>query len=137
MFAAVPLLALPVLVYNVLVLTMAGGFGSTDAAAKLSRPLFSFAPPPGGLWAVSTADILIGASLVVMFVEMLKSTASRRMALVNHSLSALLFVVCLVELLLSPAFATSTFALITLMVLLDVLAGFIVTIAGARAGSGG
>ena len=44
----------------------------------------------------------------------------------------LLFVALLVELLLLPAFATSTFFLITLMVLLDVLAGFIVTIVAAR-----
>ena len=34
--------------------------------------------------------------------------------------------------LLLPAFATSTFFLLALMVLLDVLAGFIVTIVAAR-----
>lgn len=43
-----------------------------------------------------------------------------------------LFIVCLVEFLLLPAFATSTFFLLALMVLLDVLAGFIVTIVAAR-----
>jgi hypothetical protein len=43
-----------------------------------------------------------------------------------------LFILCLVEFLLFPAFATSTFFLVTLMVLLDVLAGFIVTIVAAR-----
>ncbi len=44
----------------------------------------------------------------------------------------LLFIVCLVEFLLFSAFATSTFFLVTLMVLLDVLAGFIVTIVASR-----
>jgi uncharacterized membrane protein len=43
-----------------------------------------------------------------------------------------LFIVCLVEFLLFPAFATSTFFLLMLMVLLDVLAGFIVTIVASR-----
>jgi uncharacterized membrane protein len=37
-----------------------------------------------------------------------------------------------VEFLLFPAFATSSFFLLTLMVLLDVLAGFIVTIVASR-----
>lgn len=74
----------------------------------------------------------MAASLVVLFVELLKSTTSRRIAIINHSLSMVLFIFCLVEFLLFPAFATSTFFLVTLMVLLDVLAGFIVTIVSAR-----
>ena len=81
---------------------------------------------------VSLGDLLLAASLVVLFVELLKSTTSRKIAIINHSLSMVLFILCLVEFLLAPAFATSTFFLITLMVLLDVLAGFIVTIVAAR-----
>jgi hypothetical protein len=86
----------------------------------------------GAEWPVSLGDLLIAASLVVLFIELLKSTTSRKVAIINHSLSMVLFIGCLVEFLLSPAFATSTFFLITLMVLLDVLAGFIVTIVSAR-----
>ena len=56
--------------------------------------------------------------------------ADRRWAIVNHALSMALFVGCLVEILLAPAFANSCFFLVTLMVLLDVLAGFIVTFSG-------
>ena len=47
-------------------------------------------------------------------------------------LSMILFVICLVEFLLIKGFATSTFFLIVTMVMLDVLAGFIVTIISAR-----
>jgi len=83
-------------------------------------------------WMVSLGDILVAASLAVLFVELLKSTTSQRVAIINHALSMMLFVGCLVEFLLAPACATSTFFLITLMVLLDVLAGFIVTIVSAR-----
>jgi len=50
----------------------------------------------------------------------------------NHGFSLILFVVCLVEFLLFPAFATSVFFLIMVMTLLDVMAGFMVTIAAAR-----
>ncbi|MEO8925849.1 MAG: hypothetical protein ABI306_01685 [Caulobacteraceae bacterium] len=132
MFAAAPLLVLPVITYNLFVLTLGGGFQIRDAHARLTAPLFQLTTAPGGVWPVSAADLLLAASLVVLFIELLKSTASRRLAVVNHSLAMVLFLVCLVELLLAPAFATSTFFLITLMVLLDVLAGFIVTVATPR-----
>lgn len=132
MFAALPLLALPVLVYNLVVLTLPGGFKAADASQRLVEPLFTIRMTSGAGWAVGLSDLLLAASLVVLFVELLKSTNSKRLAIVNHSLSMVLFIVCLVEFLLLPAFATSTFFLLALMVLLDVLAGFIVTIVAAR-----
>ena len=60
------------------------------------------------------------------------NSGARKIAIINHSLSMILFIVCLVEFLLFRGFATSVFFLITVMVLLDVLAGFIVTIISAR-----
>ena len=132
MFAAFPLLVLPVLLYNLVLLSMKGGLGTGDAAAQMGQTLFTIHMTSGGAWPVSLGDLLLGASLVVMFVELLKSTNSRNVAIVNHSLSMILFVACLVEFLLLKGFATSVFFLITLMVLLDVLAGFIVTIVSAR-----
>ena len=86
----------------------------------------------GALWVLSLGDVLVIAALVVLFVELLKSTSSRSTAIVNHGLSMLLFVICLLQFLLLEAFATSSFFLITLMVLLDVLAGFIVGMVAAR-----
>ena len=124
MIAAFPLLALPVLLYNIVALT--------GAAPSLTETMFTMRMASGADWPVTLGDLLLVISLVVLFVELLKSTNSRRAAILNHGLSMLLFVVCLVELLLGPAFATSTFFLITLMVLLDVLAGFIVSIVTAR-----
>ncbi len=132
MFAAFPLLALPVLLYNLVLLTMKGGVQTADAATQFSAPLFSVPMTSHGVWPVSLGDLFLGASLVVLFIELLKSTNSRNVAIINHSLSMLLFVVCLVEFLLLRGFATSVFFLITLMVLLDVLAGFVVTIVSAR-----
>lgn len=132
MFAAIPLLALPVLVYNVIVLTLPGGFMAVDAAQRMGQQLFAVHMTSHIDWSVSLGDLLLAAALVVLFIELLKSTTSRRLAIINHSFSLLLFIGCLVEFLLAPAFATSTFFLLGLMVLLDVLAGFIVTIVSAR-----
>ena len=132
MFAALPLLALPVLAYNLIALTLTGGFSSQEAAIRMSEPMASIVMSNGAQWPVNLGDLLLLVGLIVLFIELLKSTTSRRTAIVNHALSMLLFVVCLVELLLAPAFATSTFFLLGVMVLLDVLAGFIVTIVSAR-----
>ena len=132
MFAAVPLLALPILAYNLAVLTLAGGWRSQEASIRMSEPIFSVAMNTGVAWPVTLGDMLVSAGLVVLFVELLKSRASRRSAIVNQGLSMLLFVGCVVEFLLAPAFATSTFFMLTVMVLLDVLAGFVAMIAPAR-----
>jgi hypothetical protein len=132
MLAAFPLLVLPVALYNLLMLTISGGFTGAGAGARLSAPLISLPMASRAVWPVSLGDLLVAGSLLILFAELLKSAGSRRIAILNHSLSMALFIVCLVEFLLFPAFATSTFFLIGLMVLLDVLAGFIVTIIASR-----
>jgi hypothetical protein len=133
LFAALPLLVLPVAAYNLIALFLTpDGLHSTLAAERMAQPLFSVPTASGGLWSVQLGDLLVFAALVILFIELLKSTTSRRVAIINHSLSMLLFIVCLVEFLLLQAFATSTFFLVTTMVLLDVLAGFIVTIVASR-----
>ncbi len=132
MFAAFPLMALVVIIYNLIALTLTGGLHTGDAQNQLTHQIFTVHMASGAQWPVGLGDLLLAASLVVLFVELLKSTTSRRVAIINHSLSMILFIFCLVEFLLFQAFATSTFFLISLMVLLDVLAGFIVTIVSAR-----
>ncbi|MGH6992024.1 MAG: hypothetical protein ACRED8_00530 [Caulobacteraceae bacterium] len=132
MFAAFPLTALPVAAYNLLALTLLGGFSAASAASKLAAPIFSLRNRAGGDWPINLSDILLVAALILFFVELLKAIATRRAAIVNHGLSIALFILCLVEMLLASAFATSTFFLISLMVLLDVLAGFVATIVDER-----
>jgi hypothetical protein len=132
MLAAFPLLVLPVALYNLLMLTISGGFTGAGASARLSAPLINLPMASRAVWPVSLGDLLVAGSLLILFAELLKSAGSRRIAILNHSLSMGLFILCLIEFLLFPAFATSTFFLIGLMVLLDVAAGFIVTIIASR-----
>jgi len=135
MLLAIPLLVVPVVLYNIVVLTgLTGPAGQIGAAsdAGLREPLFSVSMASGAQWGVGAGDLILLLGLVLLFFELLKSTSSQRLAIVNHALSMVLFVICLVEFLLLPGFATSTFFLILTMVLLDVLAGFIVTIVAAR-----
>ncbi len=132
MFAAAPLMVLPVVAYNLLAVWLGGGFYARAANVRLTAPIFQLATAGGGAWPISAADLLLAAALLVLFVELIKAARGPRLALVNHGLSLIVFVACLAEMLISPAFATSTFFLIALMVLFDVLAGFLVVLGGQR-----
>lgn len=136
MLIALPLLVVPVVLYNIVVLSGALGGVTSDgsflaAEAALREPIFSIPMASGASWGVGAGDLILFLSLLLLFFELLKSTSSQKIAIVNHALS-ILFVVCLVEFLLVQGFATSVFFLILTMVLLDVLAGFIVTIVASR-----
>ncbi|MEG0819268.1 MULTISPECIES: hypothetical protein [unclassified Brevundimonas] len=133
MLIAIPLLIVPVVIYNLVILL--GGAGVDPLlgpSAVLDEVLFRVPMTSGASWSISIGELILFLSLILLFVELLKSTSSQRVAIVNHALSMALFVVCLVEFLLLPGFAGSVFFLILTMVLLDVLAGFIVTIIASR-----
>ena len=133
MLIALPLLLIPVVLYNIVILFSASGDGGmAQADAILRDPLFSVPMTSGANWSVGVGDLILFLSLILLFFELLKSTSSQKVAIVNHALSLIVFVTCLVEFLLIRGFATSTFFLILSMVMLDVLAGFIVTIIAAR-----
>jgi hypothetical protein len=133
MLIAIPLLMIPVILYNIVVLTgVVGGAGAVAADGSLRDVLFTIPMTSGASWNVGVGDMILFLSLILLFFELLKSTSSQKVAIVNHALSMILFVICLVEFLLIKGFATSTFFLIVTMVMLDVLAGFIVTIISAR-----
>ena len=132
MLIALPLLVIPVILYNIVVLSGLGGGGLAAADDALRQAMFSIPMASGASWNVGVGDLILFLSLILLFFELLKSTSSQKVAIVNHALSMILFVICLVEFLLVRGFATSTFFLIVTMVMLDVLAGFIVTIISAR-----
>lgn len=133
MLIAIPLLLIPVILYNIVVLFGASGnVGMAQADAILRDPLFSIPMASGAQWNVGSGDLILFLGLILLFFELIKSTSSQKVAIVNHALSMILFIVVLVEFLLIRGFATSTFFLIVVMILLDVLAGFIVTIISSR-----
>ncbi|MGF1526078.1 MAG: hypothetical protein ACFCBW_04710, partial [Candidatus Competibacterales bacterium] len=98
-----------------------------NPAALFSIPLISEAS-----WHVTMGDLLLILALILLYVEIWRATRTNTSSVINHTLSLVLFIVCLVEFLILPAMATSVFFLITLMILIDVVAGFTVTIAAAR-----
>ncbi len=133
MLIALPLLIIPVVIYAIVILTGVVGTGGVAAAEQALRdPIFTIPMVSGSGWNIGSGDLILFLALILLFFELLKSTSSQKVAIVNHALSMILFVACLVAFLLLKGFATSTFFLILTMIMLDVLAGFIVTIISAR-----
>ncbi len=123
MLAALPLLAVVVGLYHVVVLT---GLGSLTAV------MFDVTLVSGATFAFTVAELLLTLGLVLLYVEIFKATRTSSLSVVDHLLSMLLFVVCLVEFIVLPGFGTSVFLMLTLMCFVDVVAGFTVTISAAR-----
>jgi hypothetical protein len=131
-FTVFPLMIIPVVVYNIFAL--GGSTFSTleDMRLRLDTDVFAVPMTSGATWFITPGHTLIAGALLMLFFELIKSTGIGRAAVMNHGFSLILFIVCLVEFLLLPAFATSVFFMIMIMSLLDVMAGFMVTIAAAR-----
>nr|WP_246018324.1 hypothetical protein [Pelagibacterium montanilacus] len=104
------------------------GYGS---AADWAAPMFSITMVSGGVWSVGAGDLFLAVSLLLLFGEILKSTRFGNASVVDHMLSTLVFVVCLVEFLVVPFAATSVFFILMMMALIDVIAGFTVSIRAA------
>ena len=132
LFSVLPLLSVPVVLYNIIAWSGTAVSDPYYVLTRMDAVLLAIPMASGATWIVTPAHALIALTLVMLFFELLKSTGTGKAAILNHAFSMVLFVVCLVEFLLFGAFATSVFFLITLMTLLDTMAGFMVTIASAR-----
>ena len=123
MILTFPFLLLSVIAYNAIVFMT----GTPFETVLFQIPMIS-----GVVWNFTLGDALIAATLFLLFVEILKATRTGGNSLVDHALSTVVFIACLIEFLVVPEAATSLFFFITLITLIDVVAGFSVTIRAAR-----
>lgn len=143
--SAFPLFIIPVGIYCLIAFTTVGdpvplshaGVELTPNAsplmAILGQKFFSIGMIGGEVeWVLTKGDALLVLSIAVLFMEILKSTSTGTATIMNHALSMIVFIICLMLFLLNPNFATSVFFILTVMALLDVLAGVVVTIVSAR-----
>jgi hypothetical protein len=125
-FLGIPLLIIPFAIYNIVafVLSMPDTIWIAEAT--------SLRMTSGQVWTLTWEDILIAGSIVLLWIEVIKSTQIGVRAIVDHVLSLLLFVAMLVEFLLVKAAGTSTFFLLMVIAMVDVLAGFIISIRSSQ-----
>jgi hypothetical protein len=126
-----PLLLVPLLAFNVIALTHIAG-SPAETEAWLASPLFTIGSFSGDTWDVSPGDLMIVLGLAFLFVEIIKSTRTDALSLINHGLAAAAFVVFLVEFLVLRGFTNSVFFILMTMQLIDVIAGYTITVVAAK-----
>lgn len=116
-----------VLLVLYLILMLFGVDFSPTAGAMFSLPLIS-----GGIWQPTAGDFLIILGVVFLYIEIFKSTRSDAASIIEHGISMATFLIFLVLFLTLEDAGSSTFLILTLMSLLDVVGGFTVSISTAR-----
>jgi hypothetical protein len=117
-----PLLLIPLAIYNMIAFLFDLGFSDT---------VFSIQMMSGATLGVTTGDLLIIVSILLLFVEILKATRFGVKSIVDHMLSFVVFVGALVEFLMVQKAATSTFLIFLVICAVDVIGGFSISIRAA------
>jgi len=125
----IPLIIISFIIYNVVVL-----FGPADATAEaiLGKHVFSLTMPSGAAWVFSVGDLIILLTMGFLFAELIKSTYTSSSQMIDHGLSMIVFIACLVEFLLVRKATSSVFFFILTASLIDVVAGALIGIRTAR-----
>jgi hypothetical protein len=121
-----PLLLIPFVIYNIVafIFRLPDDIWTTQAATVHMMS--------GQDWVLTWEDLLLAFSIFLLWIEIIKSTRMGMRSIMDHILAMALFVAMLVEFLLVRQAGTSTFFLLMVIALVDVLAGFIVSIRSAQ-----
>ena len=124
MLTPVPLLIVPLALYNIMVFLMPD--------TEWTTVLTTVDMMSGAQWTITLAEGFIVLSLFFLFFEILKSTRITSRSIIDHMLSMLVFAAALAEFLLVRPAGNSVFAILLCIMLLDVVAGFSVSIRVAQ-----
>lgn len=120
---SIPVLAIVIAAYLLL---------GAGAGLMLDADAYSATLPSGMELTLRTGDIFILAGLAALFLEILKAGRAGRGTILDHMLSTAVFIGALVSFLLIAACGTSSFLMLTVMTLIDVVAGFSISIFSTR-----
>lgn len=124
MLYALPFTLIPFVLYNI--------FGWLRGATVWDDATMRLTLPSGGTMVLTYGALLVILGLVVLFVEVVKSTRTTAPTIVDHGASMVVFILYLIEFIVVGYCATSTFLILMLIALLDVVGGFTITIRGSR-----
>jgi len=110
-----PLLLIPLAIYNIVVFLMPG--------VSLTEPLVKLTLLSGAEWPITLSDMLLTLGVLLLLSEIIKSARPGAKYLTDHLLSLIVFGGAAAEFLLWPRFGSSTFFLLTMLALVDFLAG--------------
>lgn len=120
-----PMLAITLVAYNALMLT---GNSMAENPDVIRIPLMA----NDEAMFLKAGDILVMLGIIFLYFEILKATRASRSTIIDHALSLVVFIVYLVEYIVVAGAGTATFMILALLSLLDVIAGFTITISTSR-----
>jgi hypothetical protein len=82
----------------------------------------------GEPWALTAGDLMITLGLIALLGEVFRATTLGKQAITNHLLSIVVLIVYVIEFVVVGDAANSTFFILTMIALIDVLTGVVVTI---------
>jgi hypothetical protein len=130
MILSIPWLIVGIILYNVI--AFSSSWPPAGQPNVFDDRLFSVDMISGATWTLTVGDLVTIITLVLLFIEIIKATRTGGSSIVDHALSTVLFMFCLVEFLVVRQAATSVFFFILVVAIIDVIAGFSITIRGAR-----
>ena len=96
------------------------------------KPVFLVQLISGTAWGLTFGEILITVALLLLFIEIFKSTRSGTASILDHLLSTFVLILYIVLFLIWDRAGTGVFFILTSITLIDVLCGFTVSISAAR-----
>ena len=123
-----PLLVIPFAIYNIIEFVMPGATpGVFWTHTGVSMRLAS-----GADWSLTAGDLMLTFAILLLVIELMKSTRPTSRTIMDHLLSTLLFVAALMEFLLVKQAATATFFLLMVVCFVDVVGGYTISIRSAQ-----
>jgi hypothetical protein len=135
MILSLPWLVVAIILYNLIAFASSWPVSPAEGVTAVNvfnDSLLSVRMISGEVWTLTVGDLVVIITLVLLFIELIKATRTGGNSIVDHALSMILFIVCIIEFLTVDRAATSTFFIILFVTLIDVVAGFSITIRGAR-----
>lgn len=120
---AFPLISLALIAYNIMAFTDQNWLWSEAWRVEMMS---------GALLRLQWADILILVALFLLFCEVLKAARVGSFTIIDHIMSTAVFIVALVEFLLVSEAGTAPFFMLMFISLIDVVAGYSISIRSAR-----
>lgn len=110
-----PLLLIPIAICNIVIFLMPGVF--------LTAPVFTLTLVSGIAWPVTLGDVLLALGIVLLLFEVMKGSRPGGKYVTDHLLSLAVFAGAAAEFVMLPQFGSSTYFMLTLLALVDLLSG--------------
>lgn len=125
------ILSIPLFLYLLIAANFAMLAGPLDQSL-INVVVFELALPSARVVVITISDVFILISFIFLYIETFKATRTSVISIIDHALSLLVFVVFLIEFLVVARVGNTTFLIMTVASLMDVVLGFTVTISTAK-----